>query len=83
MAAVNEEVLEWITLRRVLGGNVARIGSAYFDSGNRLPSFLAPVLNRLIGSGLMETTRQNDLIRITLTDSGEARYRELAMHPRQ
>lgn len=71
---------EWIALRDVGEGGVAKSAGVYLDHGCPVPSHLTEVLDRLTWAGLV-TVAEGDPIwsmrRLSLTDAGQARYAAL------
>ncbi|MGH3367466.1 MAG: hypothetical protein ACRDOY_09700 [Nocardioidaceae bacterium] len=73
------DLVEWIALRRVWGGGVARLCTHWFDLGRPVPCYLPHALEdlhrrALVGlADLDRTTRR----RAVLTQSGYLRYAEL------
>ena len=68
---------EWLALRRVQEGGVAKSAGVYFDHGRPAPGDLTEVFDRLTWTGLV-TVAEGDPIwsvrRLSLTDTGHARY---------
>ena len=77
---------EWLALRRIHNGGMAKSAGAYLDHGRPTPGHLAGVFDRLIWTGLV-TLAQGDPIwelrRLTLTDTGATRYTALSEQQRQ
>jgi len=74
------ELYEWLVLRRVRDGGVAKSAGVYFDHGRPTPGHLAGVFDRLIWTGLVTVAEGNpiwELRRRSLTDNGAARYATL------
>lgn len=82
-----DEHLEWIALRRVRGGGVAKHGGGYFDGGRPLlATYLVTIaLDRLAAAGMLEVGEPDDYLmgRVSLTETGMARYGELCKRQRQ
>lgn len=73
------ELIEWIALRRVWGGGVARLCAHWFDLGRPVPCYLPHALedlHRRALVGLADLDRST-LRRAMLTHSGYLRYAEL------
>lgn len=72
------DVFDWIALRRVCNGNVAKIGdSTYLDSGTRMPCFVPETIDRLVETGLIALIEKDEWVRVKATDRGMARFVEL------
>lgn len=77
---------EWIALRRVRDGGMAKSAGAYLDHGRPTPTYLTGVFDRLIWTGLVTVAVGDpiwDLRRLDLTDTGTARYTALDEQQRQ
>jgi hypothetical protein len=71
---------EWLALRRVHDGGVAKSAGAYFDHGRPAPGQLTGVFDRLIWIGLVSVVAGDpiwQLRRLSLTDAGALRYAAL------
>lgn len=71
---------EWLALRRVHDGGVAKSAGAYFDHGRPVPEHLTGVFDRLIWTGLVSVVAGDpiwQLRRLSLTDAGALRYAAL------
>jgi len=76
---------EWIALRRVHDGGVAKLADAYLDRGRPTPDYLAEVFDRLVWTGwasLAEGDSRWALRRLCLTGAGAIRYAELCERER-
>ncbi|MGH3884066.1 MAG: hypothetical protein ACRDRY_08300 [Pseudonocardiaceae bacterium] len=71
----------WIALRRAHQGGVAKLTGHWLDSGRRVPSYVADALDALTRAGLLVLAdadpESGGLRRVTVTDTGCARYVEL------
>ncbi|MGH3912017.1 MAG: hypothetical protein ACRDTC_01195 [Pseudonocardiaceae bacterium] len=70
-----------MALRRVDGGGMARAGGAYFDRGRPTPGHLTGVFDQLVWAGLVTVAEGDalwELRRMSLTDTGKARYAVLS-----
>ena len=76
--ALESGVTVWIALRRAHEGGVASLKSQWLDSGRQVPGYVAEALDRLISGGLLVLGEAEPescgVRRITVTDSGCARY---------
>lgn len=73
----NPELDEWLVMRCVTGGGVAKVAGVYFDHGRPVHGHLTPALDQLMWSGLVAVADGDplwDLRRISLSDAGQARY---------
>lgn len=70
------DLYDWIALRRVSEGRMARMGDCWLDFGHRVPGYVADALTELLAGGLVTLADQDPygLRRAALTDSGAARY---------
>ncbi|MGH3930467.1 MAG: hypothetical protein ACRDTF_10880 [Pseudonocardiaceae bacterium] len=77
------DLYEWLALRRIHRGGIAKSAGTYLDYGRRTPGHLAEVFDRLIWTGLV-TVADGDVLwelrRLSLTDTGQARYAALSEH---
>jgi hypothetical protein len=77
------EVYEWIALRRVSNGGVAKAGHRWLESDHRVPGYVAGALARLLASGLATLVDPDPdpsvgaVARVALTSTGFARYERL------
>ena len=75
------ELTEWIALRRVHKGAVAKVADCYLDHGRPMPSYLTGPLDDLTGAGLLALSDADPatggLRRIAVTDIGRAQYAAL------
>lgn len=74
------ELYEWLVLRRVADGGMAKSAGAYLDHGRLIPAYLTEVFDRLMWSGLLLVADGDplwELRRISFTDAGQARYETL------
>ncbi len=72
---------EWIALRRVHDGGVAKVAGVYLHHGRPVPSHLTEVFDRLTWNGLLVVADGDpiwELRRLSLTDTGQVRYVALA-----
>jgi hypothetical protein len=75
---VSAELLELWALRRVSSGRVAKLDDHYFDYSFAMPSYLTQTLDELTDAGLLTLAQQTSgLRRLSLTESGQARYAQL------
>lgn len=71
---------EWIALRRVHDGGVAKSAGVYLDHGRPTPEYLTGVFDRLVWTGLVVVAEGDvlwELGRLSLTGAGQARYTAL------
>ncbi|MGH4023383.1 MAG: hypothetical protein ACRDRV_02230 [Pseudonocardiaceae bacterium] len=73
------DLIEWIALRRVCGGGVARLGTHWFDLGRPVPCYLPDALDDLHCRALVALADVDGwtLRRAVLTRSGCLCYRAL------
>jgi len=70
---------ERLALRRVHDGGIAKSAGVYLDHGRPTPGYLADLFDQLIWTGcatVAEGDRIWGLRRVSLTESGRARYAE-------
>lgn len=75
------ELYQRMALRRVEGGGMAKAAGAYVDHGRPTPGHLIEVFDQLIRAGLVVIAEGDviwELRRMSLTDTGKARYAVLA-----
>jgi hypothetical protein len=81
MKPLTPEQVDWIALSLVNTGEVTKHHQTYFKSGHPLPAWLLPDLlsDALMADGLLALTPSHDkgLARVSLTDTGRARYTQL------
>lgn len=68
---------EWLALRRVAGGGIAKSAGVYFDHGRPVPEHMIELFDRLTWSGLLVVADGDpvwELRRLSLTDAGQAQY---------
>lgn len=71
---------EWLALRRVADGSIARSAGVYFDQGRPVPGHLIEVFDWLVWSGMLLVADGDpiwELRRIRLSEAGEGRYEAL------
>ncbi|MGQ0774366.1 MAG: hypothetical protein ACT4NY_08115, partial [Pseudonocardiales bacterium] len=71
------DLYEWLALRRVHNGGIAKSAGTYLDHGRPTPGHLAEVFDRLIWTGLVTVAEGDalwELRRLRLTDIGQTRY---------
>lgn len=73
------DLYDWIALRRVSEGGIARMGDHWFDSGFRVPCYVTDALTALHGSDLVALIDVDGwcMQRAALTEAGKVRYAEL------
>lgn len=73
------DLYDWIALRRVSGGGMAKLGDRWLDSGHRVPGYVTEALAVLCGDGLVALAdpESGGMARAALTDVGAARYQQL------
>ena len=77
---------EWMALRRVAEGGMAKSAGVYLDHGSPVPDHLVSVFDRLTWSGLLVIADGDplwELRRISLSDAGQGRYLALSTQQRQ
>lgn len=68
---------EWLALRSVAGGGVAKSAGVYFDHGRPVPGHLIEVFDRLVWNGLLVVADGDPIWesrRISLTEAGQEGY---------
>lgn len=86
MKLTGPDFFEWMGLRRVHRGSLARSEGHYYDHGNPVPGWLIPdIIDGLLEDGLLELgDRDNSGMRpVTLTETGLNHYRLLCKRQRQ
>lgn len=78
------EHLDWLVLRRVRRGGVARFEGGYQDNGDPSGVVLVDILGWLDEQNLLEVADSDEcgLRRLRLTEAGWDRYRELCRRQR-
>ncbi|MGH3833848.1 MAG: hypothetical protein ACRDRS_25985 [Pseudonocardiaceae bacterium] len=71
------EVYEWVTLRRISGGEVTKVGDRWLESGHQVPGHVADALTGLLADELVMLLDPNPAARVTLTNTGTDRYERL------
>lgn len=77
---------EWLALRRVTEGGIAKSAGLYLDHGRPVPGHLIEVFDRLVWSGLAVVADGDpiwDVRRIRLGEEGRARYLALCQQQPQ
>jgi len=78
---LDHRLLEWLVLRRVADGGVARVGAGYLDGGRPLPGFLPARIAELLEAGALTLAEPDPVAeatrRVRLTPAGQARHAEL------
>jgi len=78
MKPLTADQVDWIVLRLVSTGQVTKHHQIYLNGGHPLPALLLPglLLDALVADGLLALTSSDDkgLARVSLTDTGRARY---------
>jgi hypothetical protein len=79
------DFFEWMGLRRVRRGGVARREGTYYEHGNPVPGWLIPdIHDGLLQDGLLELGEPEfGMQQVTLTEAGLARYRALCQRQRR
>lgn len=75
------ELIEWIALRRVNGGGVARLCRRWFDFGRSVPCYLPDTLDDLRDRALIALVDLEGCVglrRAVMTRAGSLRYVELS-----
>lgn len=82
--ALPPEFLASLVLQRVHRGEVAKSGDHYSDRGCPMPSYLTEAFGELADDGLLALAEPDPwgLRRISLTDTGTARYVQFSAPPR-
>lgn len=77
------DLYDWIALRRVSSGGVATKLGRWFESGRRVPGYVADTLAELRETGLIMVIDpgSSGMARVALTDAGIARYDILCQPP--
>ncbi|MGH3698214.1 MAG: hypothetical protein ACRDRU_26535 [Pseudonocardiaceae bacterium] len=77
------DFFEWMGLRRVRQGGLARGAGHHYDHGNPLPGWLIP--DGLLQDGLLELgdPDQSSIRPVALTETGQAHYRVLYQRQRR
>jgi len=80
MHLTGTELLDWLALRRVNEGGVARHGSEYVHWGRKVPCYLPEVFGRLVETELTDLLEVNceGLRRMVLTSRGRDHYQRLS-----
>jgi hypothetical protein len=73
------DLYEWMALRRVSAGGIARMGDHWFDHGRQIPGYVADTLAMLCDGSAVALAELDgsDLQRAALTDTGSARFQQL------
>lgn len=76
------DLYDWIALRRVNDGGIAKAGDRWFDSGLRVPGYVTDTLTALCTNRLVVLADGDDwdmwsMRRATLTAAGTTRYQQL------
>ncbi|HET9253829.1 MAG TPA: hypothetical protein VFO16_01330 [Pseudonocardiaceae bacterium] len=81
-AGVSAEWLTWRALWRAASGRIAKSNDHYYDYGFPMPSYLTQILDELTDAGLLTLADETSgLRRLSLTETGQARYTQLtAVH---
>jgi hypothetical protein len=76
------DLYDWMALRRVSAGGIARMGDHWFDHGPQIPSDVADALAILCDSSAVALAELggSGLQRAALTDTGSARFQQLCRH---
>jgi hypothetical protein len=80
------DFFEWMELRRVRRGGLARGESHYYDHGNPVPGWLIPdIVDGLLKDGLLELgdPDESGMRQVALTEAGLAHYRVLCKRQRR
>lgn len=79
------DFFEWLGLRRVRRGGLARREGTYYDHGNPVPGWLIPdILDGLLQDGLLELGNpESGMQQVVLTEAGLAHYRALCQRQRR
>ncbi len=79
------DYFEWMGLRRVRRGGLARRAGTYYDHGDSVPGWLIPdILDGLLQDGLLELGEPTSgMQQVTLTEAGLAHYRALCKRQRR
>jgi hypothetical protein len=80
------DFFEWLGLRRVRRGGLARGAGHYYDHGTPLSGWLIPdILDGLLQDGLLELgdPDQSGIRPVALTETGQAHYRVLCQRQRR
>ncbi|MGH3764468.1 MAG: hypothetical protein ACRDS0_03995 [Pseudonocardiaceae bacterium] len=73
------DLYDWMALRRVSGGGIARTGDHWLEHGHRIPSYIADALGGLCDNGAVALAELDvwGMRRAALTNAGTVRYRQL------
>lgn len=76
---VGTDLYDWIALRRVSDGGIARMGDCWFDGGRRVPCYVTDTLAGQCEAGLVTLADPDEwgLARAALTGTGTTRYEQL------
>lgn len=73
------DLYDWIALRRVSDGGIARVGTHWLDSGRRIPGYVTDTLTALCGDARVALAELDGwgMQRAVLTGAGTLRYHQL------
>lgn len=78
------ELYDWIALRRVSTGAIAKLGDRWLEGGRRVPGYVSDALTALCERGLVTQSDPDQatdgLARAALTAAGINRYLQLCRH---
>ncbi|MGH3781839.1 MAG: hypothetical protein ACRDRO_14755 [Pseudonocardiaceae bacterium] len=73
------DLYDWMALRRVSGGGIAKMGDHWFDHGRRIPGYVADALTVLCDNGVVTLAELDawGMQRAAMTNTGTARHQQL------
>lgn len=73
------DLYDWMALRRVNAGGIARMGDQWFDHGRQIPDYVADSLAALCDSSAVALAELDGwgMRRAALTNAGRARFQQL------
>lgn len=73
------DLYDWMALRRVSGGGIAKMDDHWLEHGHRIPGYIADALTALCDTGVVALAEVDvwAMRRAVLTDTGIIRYKQL------
>lgn len=73
------DLYDWMALRRVRGGGIAKMSGRWLEHGYRIPDYVADALTALCDAGVVALAEVDEwgLRRAALTGTGTDRYHQL------